>query len=93
MALAIQLEKDGKLSTRRAEVADGSRPIDFSLEGQKVLILFAMVVMGVDGGDSLLESLEGRLNATPHMGVARIKADLQIQARVVQERQDALRAA
>jgi hypothetical protein len=90
MALAIQLEKHGKLYIRRTKVADGLRPIDLPLEGQKVLILIAMVVVNMDGGDALVERPEGRLNATRHMRVANIKADFQIQARVLKKRQNAL---
>jgi hypothetical protein len=86
IAFATQLEKDGKLSARRTDVADGLRPIDIPLKRQKVLILFAMVVVNVDGGDPLMKRAEGGLNATRHMRVARIKTDFQIQARVVQER-------
>src|SRR6516162_4483192 len=83
--VVAQLEKDGKLPVDGSKVANGSLPIDFTVIGHQMVVLFTGVIVNMSGGHTLLHLSESRVHAGGHVGVTRVETDLQVQARVVNE--------
>src|SRR5437870_4022333 len=92
-SIVAQLEHGGELAVHAAEVAHGLGPVDSAFERHQVLILRAVVVMDVRRADMLLERLKRRSHAPAHMSVSRIKADVQLQPRILNELKQAFRRA
>src|SRR5258708_4194196 len=91
----FQFEKQRNLLVARTESLHGTRPVDASVPAEQwkqVRVLFPIIVMNVRGADAALQQTMRSLDAFPHVGMAGVEADVQLEMRLLEEHQKTFRA-